>query len=118
MVEMRPLCCGFNSFLRAEDFGLFGLFGSAVSDLGGSSILGAGMTPGGGLGPTWGGVGAMRLGSGAISGAGFGSPGVSGSGPGEVIVAPQCGQGPVVGGRSMGTTILPAQWLQRKSFWV
>jgi hypothetical protein len=41
----------------------------------------------------------------------------AGSGPGDVMVLPQWGQGPAIGGRSFGTRIFPLQWLHRNSRW-
>ncbi|RYD40639.1 MAG: hypothetical protein EOP85_13920 [Verrucomicrobiaceae bacterium] len=37
------------------------------------------------------------------------------SSAGEVITPAQCGQGPVVGGKSLGMRIFPSQCLQRNS---
>ena len=43
--------------------------------------------------------------------------GLSSFGSGEVIVLPQCGHGPVMGGKSLGTRIFPLQWTHLNSRW-
>lgn len=60
---------------------------------------------GGGLG-----VAALPMGAGSAWTGGFVA-----SGPGEVMTPEQCGQGPVVGGRSIGMIMVPRQCSQRKA---
>ena len=79
----------------AADFGFTG------AQLG--AIGGAGFTGGKGGGP------AGPAPCSACAGSGTTTSGTSASGPGEVIVLPQCGHGPVIGGISFGTRILPLQ---------